>query len=240
MELIIIIAVLVFLNRAFGWFEPKARNPIPRAKKTRYPNKKTNYASKKRRLTPEEKGAAGEAAILRALRPLPGYARTVRNLYIQKDDGNWTEIDILLIHQTGMYVFESKAYNGYIYGSEDDKRWLQQFKGKRSVFFPNPIWQNKGHVTAIRQKTGGDFPPVRSLVVFSVGELRRINYTETDSLKVLHLNNLPQVMRKYALKRHVLTEDGVDDWARFFERFANPPEHIIREHRAQLKERFKK
>lgn len=37
------------------------------------------------------------------------------NLNIPIEDGKTTEIDLLMIHETGIYVFEIKHYKGTIY-----------------------------------------------------------------------------------------------------------------------------
>ena len=48
-------------------------------------------------------------------------ARFLYNCYLPKDNGETTEIDVLMIHQSGIYVFESKNYSGWIFGSENQK-----------------------------------------------------------------------------------------------------------------------
>lgn len=40
------------------------------------------------------------------------------NCYLPKDDGTTTEIDVILIHATGIFAVESKNYSGWIFGSE--------------------------------------------------------------------------------------------------------------------------
>lgn len=49
----------------------------------------------------------------------------IANCYIPKTDGTTAEIDIIMVHPTGVYVFESKNYSGYIFGSLNQKMWTQ-------------------------------------------------------------------------------------------------------------------
>ncbi len=49
--------------------------------------------------------------------------RILRNIYVPTDDGRTTEIDVLLITQKGIVVFESKNYSGWIFGNEADSQW---------------------------------------------------------------------------------------------------------------------
>ena len=46
----------------------------------------------------------------RCLRQLPGYKRFLFNCYLPKQDGEKTEIDVIFLHESGIYVFESKNY----------------------------------------------------------------------------------------------------------------------------------
>jgi len=48
------------------------------------------------------------------------YFKILNNLYINTDKGS-TEIDVLMIHETGIYVFESKIFSGQIYGEYKQK-----------------------------------------------------------------------------------------------------------------------
>ena len=56
---------------------------------------------------------------------LEGTKRYLFNLYLPKDDGGTTEIDVVFLHDSGMYVFESKNYSGWIFGTETQKNWTQ-------------------------------------------------------------------------------------------------------------------
>lgn len=63
-------------------------------------------------------GTLGEFLTFQVLDRINGYKKIVTNCYIEKNDGSTTELDIVMIHETGIYVFESKNYSGWIFGSE--------------------------------------------------------------------------------------------------------------------------
>jgi len=96
-----------------------------------------------------DKGEAGEWAIEYALKKaLPSDIYILRNLYIPYRD-IVSEIDLILLHETGIYIFESKNYNGWIFGNRNSKDWTQIFKGGKKNKFYNPIRQNETHINAI-------------------------------------------------------------------------------------------
>ena len=75
------------------------------------------------------KGYYGEFLVMQDLYLyLRGESKLLMNLEIPADDGKKTEIDLLLIHETGLYVFEVKYYKGTIYGKYDDSSWTQYFR----------------------------------------------------------------------------------------------------------------
>ncbi len=47
------------------------------------------------------------------------------NIYLPKDNGETTEIDVMLLAPKGIIVFESKNYSGWIFGNEKYKNWTQ-------------------------------------------------------------------------------------------------------------------
>ena len=96
-------------------------------------------------------------------------AKFLYNCYLPKDNGETTEIDVLMIHKSGIYVFESKNYSGWIFGSEHQKNWTQTLpSGRKShkEHFLNPIMQNKLHIKHLEKQIGGDVP-FHSIIVFS-------------------------------------------------------------------------
>ena len=96
-------------------------------------------------------------------------AKFLYNCYLPKDNGETTEIDVLMIHKSGIYVFESKNYSGWIFGSEHQKNWTQTLtSGRKShkEHFLNPIMQNKLHIKYLEKQIGEDVP-FHSIIVFS-------------------------------------------------------------------------
>ena len=66
-------------------------------------------------------GKRGETLTERELKLVKLFGRkgrTLRNVYIPKDNGETSEIDVVYITQKGIFVFESKNYSGWIFGDE--------------------------------------------------------------------------------------------------------------------------
>ena len=124
-----------------------------------------------------DKGNYGEFITFTYLEKIYGYNKIMCNIYLPKKDSNTTEIDLLMISETGIYVIESKNYSGWIYGDEKYKKWTQSFKNNNKNQFYNPIWQNKGHISALTAVLNLEIDNIyKSLIVFSERcELKKIN-----------------------------------------------------------------
>ena len=79
--------------------------------------------------------------------------KILRNVYIPKDNGETTEIDVVYITQKGIFVIESKNYSGWIFGRENDAEWTETFP-RQKHHFPNPIRQNYAHICALAECLG--------------------------------------------------------------------------------------
>ncbi len=120
-----------------------------------------------------DKGAMGEYRTYRDLSYLEKEgAKFLYNCYLPRDKGKTTEIDLIMIHHSGIYVFESKNFSGWIFGSEDNRMWTQSLQGRRGrahkEHFYNPIWQNDGHIKWMINRLGNEYNNCfHSLIVFS-------------------------------------------------------------------------
>jgi len=90
------------------------------------------------------------------------------DLYIQKPNGEYTQIDVVVATRAGIIVFEVKDYSGWIFGNEHQKYWTQLLAyGKEKHHFYNPIMQNSGHIQTIRQSLPQNPDiPIYSIIVF--------------------------------------------------------------------------
>lgn len=123
----------------------------------------------------QDEGLFGEFSIYKVLESLEGPRRFLFNIYLPKWNGSTTELDIVLLHESGIYVFESKNYGGWIFGAEGQRYWTQTLPSKwgqpQKHRFYNPILQNDGHLDRLYQilrpvHLSSGSPPYFSYIVF--------------------------------------------------------------------------
>ena len=144
------------------------------------------------------KGYYGEYLVFcSVMREITGNGKILMNLQLPIETGT-TEIDLLLIHETGLYVFEIKHYKGRIYGKTNDKRWTQYFPTAPNQTFYNPIIQNRWHMQALRAL----FPdaPIYSCIVFTQEQCELSIDREGTDADIVRLSDLGAVLKKRWLK----------------------------------------
>lgn len=143
-------------------------------------------------------GRYGEYLTYKHLKHMEAYgAKFLFNVYIPKGNGETTEIDVLMICTKGIFVFESKNYSGWIFGSENQTNWYQTLPAGRGrshkEHFYNPIMQNRSHIKHLRLFLG-EQTPAHSIIVFSDRcTLKSIQVTSNDINVIKRCNVAPVV-----------------------------------------------
>lgn len=101
------------------------------------------------------KGSLGEKRVSHILAKLPKERYEAFNDVMLKTEHGTTQIDHIVVSRYGVFVIETKTMTGWIYGSENDKYWTQNIYGNKYQLY-NPVFQNNGHVRALRKILGDD------------------------------------------------------------------------------------
>lgn len=189
----------------------------------------------------EWSGRRGEKLTERELKYVKLFGRkgkTLRNVYIPKDNGETSEIDVMYITQKGIFVFESKNYSGWIFGDERGQYWTVMLPNRQKNRFYNPIKQNRTHIKWLQKYVGADVP-LFSIIVFSERcELKKVELESTD-IKVIKRD------RTYAAVRDIWDShaDAVDDVDALYEKLkvlTNVDKAVKAAHIADIERKYKK
>lgn len=144
-------------------------------------------------------------------------AKFLFNIYVPKENGENSEIDVLMICKKGIFVFESKNYSGWIFGSENQKNWYQTLpngKGRsRKEQFYNPIMQNRSHIKHLKAFLGEQVP-VRSIIVFSDRCTLQSVQIFSNDISVINRRNTESVISDILnneIPNDLLTDNDITD-----------------------------
>lgn len=91
----------------------------------------------------------------------------LNHVTLRLKNGTTTQIDHILISRFGVFVIETKDFQGWVFAKAVDRYWTQVLFRSRFKF-QNPIHQNYQHVCAVRDLLDFLEPDViRSVVVFT-------------------------------------------------------------------------
>ena len=90
------------------------------------------------------------------------------DLYLEKCLGKYAQIDVVIATRVGIIVFEVKDYSGWLFGKGHQPYWTQILAyGEERYRFYNPVWQNNGHIDALKKKLRSNPDvPFYSVIVF--------------------------------------------------------------------------
>ncbi len=140
------------------------------------------YEDKEELIT--DKGELGEHLVEDMLMTVIDFhgGYSYRQLRLEDDYGNWTEIDNVLVSNIGIFLIETKNMGGTISGSDSDKKWKQVINDDYVNIFPNPVIQNHRHVNFFNRVIKG-CGYVNSLVVFIDADISQVSSKETYLLE---------------------------------------------------------
>ena len=126
-----------------------------------------------RRESAKQIGDRGEAAVAWRLDKLSDEYAVFNDVLLVL--GNYsTQIDHVVISPYGIFVIETKNIHGKVYGSDSAEYWRQylpqrlyRYFGNQEFTFRNPVWQNTGHVKALRRLLSDQNVPIFGIVAFS-------------------------------------------------------------------------
>lgn len=120
--------------------------------------------------TQEEQGALGEHLVREGLKDLNSEYRAIHDLVINTQDGHTTQIDHVVASPYGVFVIETKKYQGTIIAAQNNATWFQLL-GTFLSPFRSPVKQNEYHIASLTAQVGLPNIIFRSVVVF-VGTAR--------------------------------------------------------------------
>lgn len=139
------------------------------------------------------KGIIGEKTVTLILNFLDKSDYKVIHNVVLQIGGVTTQIDHVVISSFGIFVIETKNYKGWITGYEKSEYWTQVIYKYRSKFY-NPIFQNAGHITALKSYLK-EYRKLEyiSIIIFSTNAKIRID-TNVD---VVNMHRLIRTIKKY-------------------------------------------
>ena len=175
-------------------------------------------------------GTIGEKRTSLRLKLLPQKKYLVINDLLLNIDGNYSQIDHVVISIYGIFVIETKSYAGWIYGSFRNKYWTQNIYGHKHKLY-NPIFQNQGHVMFLKEALGEPTYIIPIVVFLRTSSIRVFS----PNFHVIKIGKLLRTIRSY--NSPVMTFNEVEKIYMRLKIMNNTDRKSRRTHLKQVKER---
>ena len=136
-------------------------------------------------------GKAGEYWTKKELKKLGKEYLIINDLMIRTEDKKTHQIDHVVISKYGIFVIETKQYDGYITGNDYDTKWCMK-AGKNKFYINNPVHQNYGHIKALQEVLKLNEKNFISIVCMSGNAKLKIK-----SNKVVKVNDIIDKIKSY-------------------------------------------
>lgn len=159
----------------------KRKAPVKAKKSQTRPRRHVQTRSSQGVVT--RKGEIGEYKIDVQLSQLPKAYKYFNDIMLEnpKSVSGYSQIDHLVISPYGLFVVETKNYQGTIYGGKDRRTWT--INGKFEML--NPVLQNYGHIKALKQYVDSRFhSQIMSLITFTKRSQLKID----NDMRGIHAN----------------------------------------------------
>lgn len=160
----------------------------------------------------------------------------LQNVYIPTHAG-YTEIDTVLLHESGIYVFETKNVSGEVSGDLEQERWKLYLNERTQHTLYNPLKQNQGHIGALLRQLRTSYSRARvySFVVFSDRCVLRRVPASGNRFQVIHFGELKQALAN--VLKHSTNVHGkkqLDEWTAALQPCVNVSEAVKQSHRESV------
>ena len=171
------------------------------------------------------KGKSGEKLVAERLEIIDGHKHILNNIMIN-DNGKSRQIDHIAITKYGIFVIETKNFNGDIYGKETSDTWKQYINNK-CFKFKNPIHQNYGHLEIVKKHVGDITTEIYSVIAF----IRRCKLHVDTVTPVVYEDQLAMFIKS---RNSVLSEEKIDKIYKIITENQITDEQIIKEHKENV------
>ena len=150
------------------------------------------------------RGEKGEEVVISSLKRIKEYVRIINNAtYIFGRNNMSHQIDHILIHPYGVFVFETKNYYGEISYNQTLDIWSKNVRGKIERI-SSPLKQNKSHILVVNNLLNKKYDVIGAVVFV------RNNAPYVGDENLINLSDLHLFISSHPYKR-ILSKKEIDD-----------------------------
>ncbi len=158
------------------------------------------------------KGKIGEFVTAKFLNELDeNKYRVLNDIKINNPSHNTktSQIDHLVVSKYGIFVIETKAYKGKIYGKEYSRQWTQILSNQKN-YFMNPVLQNYGHIKALEAILEDTYPNMKYFSVIAFSPEANLKDVEIKDANICKISQVGKLIKSLS-SEEIITDEILND-----------------------------
>lgn len=139
-------------------------------------------------------------------------SKVLRNVYVPyAKDTKTTEVDMILLMNGNIFVFEVKNYSCTIVGKQSEKDWKTIYTKDKTYTMYNPIMQNRGHISTLATYLKISEDSIYSVIVFSEdADISKVQYSKSSKLTVTTMTDIVNTITKLSKNKPKYSKQQMD------------------------------
>lgn len=123
------------------------------------------------------------------------FPNALKEVYVYTSDKRIVEIDVILVHTSGIYLFEMKDKKGKITGTPTSVYWKAQHTEYKSSKFYSPLMQTETHVRHLARLYNISPASCHSIIVFGrKSDITDVRFS-TNQTTLCGYSDLPHILK---------------------------------------------
>ncbi|NBG88610.1 nuclease-related domain-containing protein [Isachenkonia alkalipeptolytica] len=139
------------------------------------------------------------------------YRKILTNRFLVKEDQRSVELQLIMISEAGIYVFDVNNYKGILRGHPLQERWSQHYKNKEQTL-KNPLLENQKRIQLLRESFSAiDQSRIKSFVLVNNDCTLEVEGYNSEEGRILKMKELINELNEDILEtKQVLSNQEVD------------------------------
>lgn len=136
--------------------------------------------------------------------------KVVYDVYIPGINNLVGHVDAVLIHDSGIYLFDKRKYEGWISGNDSDENWTFTSKSEEQDIFLNPIKQSQAQISWMK-KNMNYIVEAYSVIIFPEQSNLISVSNSISNVKVIRGNDYRGIVESFKVTRGVIFESEIEE-----------------------------
>jgi len=166
-------------------------------------------------------------------------AYVLKNIFVPKKSGGTTEIDVMMINNDGIFLFEAKNINATLKGDWSKNKIVAEYPNGSHIEIDNPVLQNSTHFTHVANLVSKTKPHLIKNIVVLGPDTKVVRPEFMTIPSYAAITTIPSLVytvnRRAQVSRNILSNEEVKSISEIFETYLGYTDEKMEQHIQNIK-----